>query len=118
MSNDTKMTKLACTTLAWAFQSTLSQDQILTRLNEKGSLIWDLFDNYYLGDYISGKLTKEAGVRIYEYEDRFILELRFCSAEDNADNAKSQLLEMQRKVLEEVLPMIEARNVLPTESFD
>ncbi|XXX77005.1 hypothetical protein WMF30_56090 [Sorangium sp. So ce134] len=109
------MGKTASTTLAWSFKSELSQGEMLRRLEERWPSAWAISDSHHLGDYVAGKLTPEAAARIYEDGPRFVVHLRFSSA---GGDVKLQLLEAQQRLIVEVLPLVGARDVAPTEPLD
>ncbi|WP_437306747.1 hypothetical protein [Sorangium sp. So ce388] len=109
------MGKTASTTLAWSFKSELSQDEMLRRLEARWPSVWAISDDHRHGDYVAGKLTPEAAARIYEDGPRFVVHLRFSSA---GGDVKLQLLQAQQRLVVEVLPLVGARDVAPTEPLD
>ncbi|WP_437599754.1 hypothetical protein [Sorangium sp. So ce590] len=109
------MSKAASTTLAWSFKSDLSQDEMRRRLDERWPSAWAISDSDRHGDYLAGKLTPEAAARIYEDGPRFVVHLRFYSA---GGDVRMQLLEAQQRLIVEVLPLVGARDVEPTEPLD
>ncbi|WP_437676187.1 hypothetical protein [Sorangium sp. So ce131] len=109
------MNKTASTTLAWSFKSDLSQEEMLRRLDERWPSTWAISDSHHHGDYVGGRLTPEAAARIYQDGPRFVVHLRFSSA---GGDVRRQLLEAQQLLIVEVLPLLDAHDVWPTEPLD
>ncbi|AUX49056.1 uncharacterized protein SOCE26_106010 [Sorangium cellulosum] len=109
------MSKTANTTLAWSFKSDLSQEEMLRRLEERWPSTWAISDSHRHGDYVAGRLTPEAAARIYQDGPRFVVHLRFSSA---GGDVRMQLLAAQQLLIVEVLPLVGAHDVWPTEPLD
>ncbi len=98
------------TTLGWRFKSSLSLVEMKKRLDMLGPNPWRDGDSGRHGDYLGGKLTEEAVARIYKVGDGFIVNLRFFSTQGEP---VSQLAISKERLVNQVLPATEARDVSP-----
>lgn len=105
-------------TQAWAFQSSLSLDEMKVRLDADSGIPWGLGDSHYHGDYLGGKPDVNVSARIYSVEHRFIVNLRYRSLDDDIESAKKQISNSERILHSNVLPLILAQNITPTEPVE
>jgi hypothetical protein len=76
---------------------------------------WVVGDSDHLGDYLGGRLTEQAVARIYTTQHGFSVTLRFTSLEGPA---RAQLEEAERKLLGEVMPLLDAYDVAETDPLE
>jgi hypothetical protein len=69
------------------------------RLDAAFEAPWTWGDSAIYGDYLGGQLTPEAVGRIYEAEDRFVVELRYYSTSRNAADEFARAREQVQRVL-------------------
>ncbi len=105
-------------TQGWAFQSSLSLEQMKGRLDATFETPWSLGDSHYLGDYLGGRLDENVVVRIYMVESGFVANLRYRSLDDDVIDANKQISNGERLLINRVLPMILAQNITPTEPLE
>ena len=79
---------------------------------------WSWGDSAIHGDYLGGSITPEAVVRIYEVDDRFVVELRFFSTAGSAAAAAEQLAQAEELLIGKVLPTIDAKDVKDADPMD
>ena len=102
-------------TLGWRFKSGLTLEEMQALLSKMGVAGWSLGDSERLGDYLGGRLTEEAVGRIYKVKDGYVVNLRFFSKEGDA---AAQLGLAKKRLLEEILPAVSARDVKAAEPLD
>ena len=104
------------TTVAFVFNSDLSLAQMKNTLEAGGQQEWTFGDSEWHGDYLGAAISADAVARIYatRREDLFHASLRFVAEAGDA-GGRAQLLEAQRTLLEEVLPLVHARDVRAVE---
>jgi hypothetical protein len=97
------------TTLAWGFKSELSLEDMKKRLDAVWPRPWRERDSDTKPDSISGALTNESSARIFEYGvNHFVVNLSFVSHKGDVD---SQLAQAKKRLLEDVLPVVQANDV-------
>lgn len=103
-------------TLAWAFRSRHSLEQMRGLLDAAWPKPWSEGDSARLGDYLGGRLTEQAVARIYRVQDGgYVVNLRFYSL----DNDPLPQLELaKRQLLDQALPLIEATDVDSTDALE
>lgn len=103
------------TTLGFTFKSPLSLGEMKSRLNAAGPEAWVDGDSHHHGDYVAGRLTDEAVARIYDVGNGFIVNLRFFSKEGDP---VAQMAVAKERLLNTVLPTVDARNVTPAPALE
>jgi hypothetical protein len=94
-------------TLAWSIDSPIHMGEMKARLDAAFPEPWTWGDSYYFGEYLGGRLTRDAIGRIYEADGRFVVELHFYSDSADAD----ALFAVAKDLLEhKVLSVVEARD--------
>lgn len=102
--------------LAWHFKSDLSLAQVKERLDAGWPRPWRVRDSDTKPDSISGPLTSESSARIFEWgREAFVVNFYFESEEGDV---QAQLNEAKEKLLNGVLPLLQARDVHPCERVD
>ena len=100
-------------TLAWGFKSPLNQFAMKQRLDEVSEKPWGWGESDYNGDYIAGRVTPEAAGRIYLVDGAFVMELHFVSKADQQEVADAQLAKAKDRLVNELLPLVQAVDPLP-----
>jgi hypothetical protein len=106
---------IATIRLGWTFSSPLRFSEIKSKLDAASEKPWVVGDSEHLGDYLGGRLTEEAIARIYTTQEGFAVNLRFTSLDGPA---KAQLEAAERKLLSEILPLIEAYEILESDPLE
>lgn len=99
---------------AWSVATTTAHGAMKARLEAAFGNTWSWGDSAVKGDYLGGKVTPEAVVRIYEAGDRFIVELRFLSEATGA-SAADQLAAAKARTLDQLMAAIDAKDVRDAE---
>ena len=110
--------KPTTTRKAWSITTPLAQGEMKARLDAAFGKAWSWGDSAVHGDYLGGTITPEAVVRIYEIEERFVIELRFFSTAGSGAAAAEQLAQAEAMTLAKVLPAIAATDVQDAETMD
>ncbi|MCX6951179.1 MAG: hypothetical protein NTV51_03205 [Verrucomicrobia bacterium] len=109
------------TRLAFAFSSGLTPAEMLARLRAGTPWSWSVGDSHWYGDYLAAKAAPhDAVLRIYSggSADRpHALNIRYHS-ERPPEAASADLAALQARVLEEIMPLLDARDVTPAEPHD
>lgn len=103
------------TTRGWAFRSPLSLPEMKQRLDAAWATPWIVGDSEHLGDHLGGTLTPEGVARVYAVRDGFVVNLRFVSL---SGDVVAQLQAAEQRLLHEVLPLVEAQDVVATEPLE
>ncbi len=104
------------TIVAFTFECDLSLAQMKRTLDAQCQREWTFGDSEWHRDYLGGRLTAEAVARIYAVRNGRTchVDLRFV-AEAADPEGKFKFLEAQHKLLEQVFPAIQGRNIQPAE---
>jgi hypothetical protein len=100
---------------AFAFQSKLSLAEMLARLEALGYGQWHQRDKDAWGDYLFGRLSDEpysAVAKLIVEDDRFVFNVKLRPDKPGSELA---FAEVQKAVLERVLPALDASAITPTE---
>ena len=110
------MIALERTTLDFRFESDLPFSEMRRALSAATREEWIFGDSEWHGDYLGGNITPEAVARIYptKRETLFHVCLRFVT---NAaePNAIAKLHQAERTLQDQILPAIQARNIVKVE---
>jgi hypothetical protein len=95
---------------AYAFVSRLSIEAMRERLNERTAWHWRVGDSAWLGDYLSARPEpkKDGSLRLYRENGYYVLEMRRGACNSS----------MHATVLNQLLPLLEAREIKPNSGFD
>lgn len=99
----------------FAFESDLTLAELKLRLRDVTGTDWKDGDSAYYGDYLGGRLSAEAVVRIYSVKIGYVANLRFYS---KARDAIAQLQGAQSRLVNVILPAIGCRNARPCEPLE
>ena len=99
----------------FAFESDLTLAKLKLRLRDVTGINWEDGDSAYHGDYLGGRLSAEAVVRIYSVKIGYVANLRFYS---KARDAIAQLQGAESRLVNEILPAIGCRNARPCEPLE
>jgi len=103
---------------AFTFESDISLSDMLVRLNNNGPWRWIERDSEHWGDYISTRALKDpdyAMVKLFVEPSHFAVNVKFESSRPDAQTSVDGL---RQTLLTKVLPLIGARNVQPTDTYD
>ena len=103
---------------AFAFHSELSLLEMLQRLNERGPWQWTARDNNDWGDYIvAGAIEPphRGVVKILEDDGHFAINIELKS---EAPDPQVAFASVRSIVLDQILPALEARDVVDTDDYD
>ena len=101
---------------AYEFRSDLSLAEMKNRLDAAWPSTWLERDSDTKPDSISGALTAEASARIFHLGgDLFVVNLGFRS---HGGDAVAQLEQARRRLVDDALPIVGARDVKPGERID
>lgn len=103
---------------AYTFESDVSLSDMLVRLNNHGPWRWIERDSEHWGDYISTRALKDpdyAMLKIFVEPRHFAVNVKF---ESSRPDAQASLDELRQTLLTNALPMVGARNVQPTDTYD
>lgn len=92
--------------VAFAFNCDISLHEMLQTLREKTEFTWLNRDSHFWGDYISAQVKPGMIAKIYVEEPGFLLEIKF---EDDA--LRGVWKAASRRVIDEILPHLDARDV-------
>lgn len=104
------------TTRAWTFRSRHSLGEMKALLDAAWPQPWGIGDSAHLGDYLGGRLTEQAIARIYAMRDgSYVVNMRFYSSDPHV---LPQLELATRRLLDQMLPQIEATQIHSTEALE
>ena len=98
---------------AWAFESTLSLEDMKSALDERSSSPWVVGDSARFGDYLGQKVPPDAVARIYAVDKGYVAHL----ASQRADYPML-FAAAEARLLSEILPAARAENVRACEPLD
>jgi len=105
------------TTLGWKFQSELSLEEMKSELNRPGKVEWKLGDSTNHGDYLGGRITPEAIVRIYNLGgNEYHVNMKFYSTQ--TENVVSQLDNAKSILMNEIFSQFHVENVIIAEPLE
>lgn len=105
---------MAFTTMGWRFESDLSLEAMLARINASWPSKWAEGDSD-TKEYIGGALTKPAVGRIYKVKSYYIANMKHWA---KSDPDPIELLDAQQVMVGTLLPLVGAKNVNACEPFE
>lgn len=102
--------------IAYAFQSDLTLAAMLKALTGGGSWQWRGRESAWYGEYISASADSGlALIRVFEEEDRFVIDLHY---KKDGPQARQGWDRLRETVVRDVLPTLAAREIEETEPND
>ena len=97
--------------VAHAFNCDLELPEILAELRARTSFEWIERDSFFWGDYISAGVSPGVIAKVFEEDPGYLFEVKFSDDRLRADWERAT-----HEVMDQVLPLIGARDVRPASS--
>ena len=105
----------ARTTIGYAFKSPMSLSDMEQALKTGWPRPFEIGDSDRYGDYLGGRVSDEAVAKIYDVRGSYVVNLAFASTHGDVP---TQLAAAKHALLNKVLPLLSARDVVEAEPLD
>lgn len=93
--------------VGYAFDCDLDLEELFGVLDERTRFSWRMRDSDLWGDYVSATIGADVVAKIFIEGPGYLLELKFQD-----DSLRDEWSEASRQVIDEILPYLDARDIL------